>query len=359
MSKDYYSILGVEKTASKDDLKRAYRKLAHKYHPDKSGGDETKFKEVNEAYQVLGDEQKRAQYDQFGQTFDGASSGGNPFGGFNVNFEDLGGFGDIFETMFGGGFGRARRQTVRRGNDIGVDVTISFRDSAKGLKKSMEPRMYVQCDVCRGNGAEPGTPIETCTTCNGSGSTTQTRQTPLGVFSTSAVCTACQGEGKIAKQACSNCRGDGRTLETRKLEVDIPAGIADGQQIRVQGKGEAPARGGITGDLYVTVHVHQDKDLTREGDTVRSTVAIPFSKAAMGGTVSVTTLEGDHELSIEHGTQPGTEIRIRGKGFPSIRTGVKSDHVVRVQVEVPKKLSKKQKQLLEEFDGAAKKGFFG
>ena len=357
---DYYDILGVSRDASKEEVKKAYRKLAHKYHPDKDGGNEEKFKEINEAYQVLGNEQKRSQYDQFGQTFEG----GNPYGGFgggaegfNVNFDDLGGIGDIFETFFGGG--RTRGRTVRRGADIPVDLTISFKESADGTSQEIRHRLYQTCTHCKGNGAEPGTPIVDCPTCGGSGTINQTRQTPFGVFAQRAVCTTCQGEGKQAKVVCTVCRGDGRELRDRTLVIDIPAGIHDGQTIRVNGQGEAPARGGIPGDLYATIHVKPEEGLRRDGDNVRSSVHISFVDAALGTDVKVKTLEGNKTVNIVHGTQPLSEVRLEKLGFPRLGTKAKGDHIVTVHVEIPKRLSGKQKKLLQEFEAAGKKGFFG
>lgn len=361
---DYYDILGVSKDASSEEVKKAYRKMAHKYHPDKEGGDEEKFKEINEAYQVLGNDEKRAQYDQYGQTFDGAG-GGNPFGGFggqnvHVNFEDLGGIGDIFDTFFGGGAARgSRRQRVRRGNDVPVDVTISFEESAAGHKQDITHRIYQECSQCHGNGAEPGTPIETCQTCQGSGVVTQARQTPLGVFSQQSVCTTCQGEGKQAKTPCTVCKGEGRQLRERTLEVDIPAGIADGQTIRITGKGEAPARGGVPGDLFVTVHVQADKEMRREGNNVVSDVSIPFTGAILGAKVTVKTLGGEKEIEIEPGTQPEATITLSGQGFPSLQGTGRGDHLVHIHVEIPKKISRKQREILQEFKSTKKKGLFG
>lgn len=355
MPEDYYNTLGVTRAATKEDIKRAYRKLAHTYHPDKNGGDEEKFKQVNEAYQVLSDEQKRAQYDQFGQTFSGGGQGGSPFG-FNVNFEDLGGFGDIFESFFGGS---TRTRQVRRGADIQVDATISFRESANGVKTAISHRLYQVCDQCQGNGAEPGTPIETCVSCGGKGSVTTSRQTMLGVFSQSAVCPACQGEGKKPAKVCSSCRGEGRVVRQRNLDIEIPAGIADGQQVRISGKGEAAPRGGIAGDLYVLVHVTPDKHLRREGNNVRSQEKISFSQAALGTQISVETLYGNEKVAIAAGTQPGAEFTLRGQGFPDVRNQERGDHIVTVTVEVPRRLSRQQRKLLEELDGTKKKrGFF-
>lgn len=354
---DYYETLGVSRNASKEDIKKAYRKMAHKYHPDKDGGDEEKFKEINEAYQVLGNEQKRSQYDQFGQSFDGGNPYGGGFQGFNVNFDDLGGIGDIFETFFGGG--RTQGREVRRGADIPVDLTISFKDSATGTKQEIRHRVHQTCSHCKGNGAEPGTPIVDCPTCGGTGTVSQTRQTPFGVFAQRSVCTTCQGEGKQAKVTCTVCRGEGRELRDRTLVVDIPAGIHDGQTIRVNGQGEAPLKGGIPGDLYATIHVKPEEGLRRDGDNVRSDIKVSVVDAILGTSVKVKTLEGSKSIEVPHGTQPLTEIRLERLGFPRLGTSARGDHVVTVHVEIPRRLSGKQKKLLQEFQAAGKKGFFG
>ena len=354
---DPYTTLGVDKTATADDIKRAYRKLAHQYHPDKESGDEERFKEVNAAYQVLGDEEKRSQYDQFGTTFEDAGAGGAPggFGGFNVNFEDLG-INDVFEQFFGGG--RGPRQA--RGDDIGVDITISFQESAAGGKKEVTTRLPQTCSRCSGNAAEPGTPIKECTTCQGSGQVSTTRQTMLGTFAQTTVCPECRGEGKKAEQACTQCRGEGRELREQTLAVDIPAGIADGQTIRLSGKGAAAKRGGQAGDLYVKVHVDADDSLQRDGDEVRSTETISFVEATLGTEREVETLEGKQKLDIPAGTQPNAEFRLSGKGFPHLGSAGRGDHVVTIEVMIPKKLSKQQRQALESFRTAKeKKGLFG
>ena len=361
MASDYYNVLGVERTATKDDIKQAYRRKAHQFHPDKDGGDEEKFKEVNAAYQVLSDDQKRQQYDQFGSTFEDAGGGPGGFGGFNVNVEDFGNVGDIFEQFFGGGFGgqRRARQQVWRGEDISLDVTVSFEESARGVTRGVSPRIYQTCEKCHGNGAEPGTPITECSTCSGSGTVTTTRQTMLGVFQQRGVCPKCRGEGREIKTACSECRGEGRMVREKRLEIEVPAGIAGGQTMRLSGKGEVPPRGGMAGDLYVTVHVTPHERLVRDGQTVRSTESISFTEAALGTVRTVETLEGERELAIPAGTQPGTELVLDSLGFPELGGSRRGDQVVTVQVEVPKKLSRKQKKLLEEFEGVEKKGFFG
>lgn len=368
MPKDYYETLGVPRSATQDEIKKAYRKLAHKHHPDKGGGDEEKFKVINSAYEVLSDSQKRAQYDQFGDAFDGSSAGTNPGGfggfggfgnsGFTINMDDLGGMGDIFESVFGGG-GRTRGARRSRGSDIESNIEITFKESAVGVTKTVEQRIYDVCSKCHGNGAQPGTPIVNCNTCKGAGSTTQNFKTPLGTFAQKIMCQTCRGEGKIAKTPCSVCHGEGREKTTRRLDINIPAGIADGQTIRITGKGEAPTKGGSAGDLYVNVHVRPDAHLVRDRDNVRSQVAISFIDAALGSEKTVEMLSGKKTIRIPAGTQPNTEFRFEREGFPHVQSSGKGDHIVTVQVEIPKKLSKKQRELLEQFrEAPQKKGMF-
>ncbi len=346
---DHYTTLGVDRSASVSEVKKAYRQLAHKYHPDKDGGDEEKFKEVNEAYQVLGDENKRSQYDQFGQTFDNAGAGpsGNPFGGgFNVNMEDLGGVGSIFEQFFGGR--SSRGQQVNRGNDVAVDVTVSFEESAHGVKQDITHRIYQTCAHCHGNAAEPGTAIKDCSNCQGSGTVTTTKQTILGVFQQSSKCPDCKGQGKKPDTVCKQCRGEGRELKDRTLAVDVPAGISDGQALLLSGKGEVPQHGGQAGDLYVTVHVNQHESLNRSNDDVVSTIEISYLDAALGTKITAPTLNGEQKVVIPAGTQPNTKIKLDNIGFPSIRTGGKGDQIITINVSIPRKLSRTQKNLLKE-----------
>jgi len=352
-----YETLGVEKTATAEDIKRAYRKKAHEHHPDKDSGNEDEFKKVNAAYQVLSDDEKRSQYDQFGDTFDGAGAGGSSgFGGFNVNAEDFGGVGDIFEQFFGGRSGQTRER-VRRGDDIQIDVTISFLESAVGVNKDVTTRLHQTCSKCSGDGAEPGTPITECSTCSGQGTVSTTRQTMLGTFAQTSVCPTCHGDGKQAETNCSQCRGEGRELRDRTLEISVPAGIADGQTIRLSGKGSVPERGGVAGDLYIIVHVAAEKHLERDGNNVRSDVSISFVDAALGKKIEIDSLRGKQRLDVPAGTQPGTEIRLNELGFPGLGGGSQGDHIVTVLVVIPKKLSKKQKELLKGFEGAKSKLF--
>jgi len=367
MADDYYDILGVPRTATQEEIKKAYRKKAHKHHPDKKGGDEEQFKKVSGAYEVLSDTSKRSQYDQFGSNPQGGGSGfsGDPHGGFSqggftINMDDLGGVGDIFESFFGGGRSSARGKS--RGHDVETDIEISFQESADGATRTIEHRIFDTCSTCNGNGAKPGTPIASCKTCNGQGSVAKTHQTPFGAFSQRAVCQTCRGEGKLADTPCETCRGEGREKANRKLTVNIPGGIADGQSIRLSGKGEAPSRGGQAGDLYVHVHVKADKVLARDGNNVRSKASISFVDAALGIKLEVTTLHGNKVITVPAGTQPGTNFKLSGEGFPSLGSqsysDSKGDQIITIAVEIPKKLSRKQKELLEEFRNAPKKGMF-
>lgn len=361
MAVDYYNVLGVAKSASQDEIKKAYRKLAHKHHPDKSGGDEEKFKEINSAYQILSDPEKRSQYDQYGQTFEGAGfgGGGSPFGfdgqQVNINFEDLGGFSDIFSQFFGG-----RRQGPREvvGEDVAVDINISLEQSASGVKKEISPRLYAACTTCQGSGGEPGAKLKTCDTCKGEGTITQNHRTMLGVFAQQVVCPACDGEGKIPEHLCKECKGQGRTLQTAQLEVNIPAGIADGQSIRLSGKGEFPGKGGRAGDLYMRVHVQPHKTLKRDGLNVHTKAAISFVDAILGVDIQVAGLKGPAAIKIPAGTQPGEKIHLSKAGFPSLDGNRKGDEIVTVEVSIPKKISKTQKKLLQDWQGSSKQGFF-
>lgn len=349
MSKDYYNILGVDKSASKDDIKKAFRKKAHEYHPDK-GGDEAKFKEINEAYQVLGDESKRKQYDQFGSTFDGA--GGFPGGGAGfqgMNFEDLG---DIFGEMFGGGggfgFSGSRGAQRQRGGDILVDVDLSFHDSVFGTEKEISLTKNNKCARCAGVGAEPGTDLKTCETCNGQGFTVRVQRTMLGNVQARTTCTDCAGAGEIPETKCTECHGDGFVRSQKTLRVDVPAGVEDGMRIRVRGEGKSIGAAGEPGDLYLQLHVEQDSRFDRQGRDIYSEKEIGFTQAALGDEVEVDTVDGPVKLKIPSGTQSGDQLRLKNKGVPE--GGWRGDHYVIVKVKTPKKLSKTQKKLLQELD---------
>ncbi len=359
MAKDYYDILGVPRGASEDEIKKAYRKLAHKHHPDKSGGDEAKFKEASSAYSVLSDKDKRKQYDQFGQTFDGAGAGGGQgFGGFDFSgFSGRGnqagfdfgggGFEDIFSEMFGGGGRSSARSRAQAGNDIQVDVEITFDEMAKGVKKDIRLQKLSQCATCKGSGGEPGASEETCKTCHGQGQIQRTVKSFLGVFSQAEICPSCHGKGKTFSKQCHGCRGDGRVRSEQTISVDIPAGIASGQAISLAGQGEAGESGARAGDLYVVVRVKPHRFFDRKGDDVYSSAEISFAQAALGDKIIIETLEGDVTMKIPAGTQSGEIFRIRDKGIPHLQKYGRGDHMVKVIVDIPKKLSKEQKKLIE------------
>jgi molecular chaperone DnaJ len=362
MSKDYYNILGVEKTASVDEIKKAFRKLAHKYHPDKPTGNEEKFKEVNEAYQVVGDETKRQQYDQYGATFDqqggfggganwedfmraargqGGSQGGANFGGIDLG--DL--FGDMFGFSSRGGRGRQHR-----GQDIQVDVQIDFRDAVFGTEKEIKLTKHNACDVCSGSGAEPGAEIKTCEECNGQGQVRRVQQTILGAMQTVGACPSCGGAGKKASVNCKHCGGDGVVRSESTYNVKIPAGIDSGEAIRLTGKGEAIGVQGSPGDLYVRVHVKPESGYTRDGYDVYSEARISYPQAVMGDKIEIDTLEGKKKLVIPAGTESHQQFRLKGLGVTRLHGGGRGDQYVKVVVDVPKKVSRKAKKLLEEFE---------
>lgn len=373
MAKDYYNILGVGKRASQEEIKKAFRKLAHQHHPDKSGGDEAKFKEANEAYQVLGDPEKRAKYDQFGSAafFAGGRSayggeqggfgGGQGFGGFGHGFSAGGGsgfagegvdLGDIFGDLgdmfgFSSGGGRGRRGTPR-GADIQVDLELNFHDAVFGIEREVSLTKAVKCERCAGLGAEPGTKMKDCDTCGGSGSIVHQQRTMLGTMQTRRLCSACQGEGQTPETVCKNCRGIGLEHKRKTMSVRIPEGVSEGDMIRVRGEGEA-VKSGTSGDLYLRVHVRPDSRFERDGHTIRSRAEIGFTQAALGTEVDVPVVDGGEvTLKIPPGIQSGTELRLKGKGVPA--KGSRGDHLVIVQIVTPKKLSRQQRKLLEELD---------
>lgn len=360
MAKDYYKMLGVSRNASDDELKKAYRKLAHKFHPDKKGGDEAKFKEINEAYQVLSNKEKRAQYDRFGETFSGGAGGGRGSSGFegfdfgrgfegfsNGSFHFEGGFDDIFSNIFGGGSGGGRSR-VRRGSDIQVDVEISFEEMAEGVKKTFSLRRTVSCHACSGTGGKKGTSDTVCSTCGGSGSVRKTVRSFLGVFQQTAPCDACSGRGRVFREACSECRGAGTAKESRDISVDIPAGIEDGQMLSLSGEGESGGPGGVPGDLLVAVHVKKHPYFERRGNDILSTVSLSPARMALGDSVSVNTIEGEVMLKIPAGTRSGEVFRIRGKGIrPLGNSWNRGDQLITVTVLIPKRLSREERELFE------------
>lgn len=362
MSKDYYKILGAEKGASQEEIKRAYHKKAHQHHPDK-GGDEVKFKEINEAYQVLGNEQKRKQYDQFGSVFENMGSGSGGFngwedfarqyqgGGFNIHMDDFGDLNDVFSNMFSGFAGKQGRGQKRktRGSDIEYEIVIGFKEAIFGAEKEIVLNKKTICARCVGNGVEPGSKISTCGTCNGSGQIIKMQRTILGTIQTSSTCPDCDGEGKKVEKKCSQCKGAGVTKENKRLKFKIPAGINEGETIRLSGEGEAGIRGGASGDLYINFQIEKDPHFIRKENNIFSTLKISMAQAVLGDKIEVETIDGKVNLKIPAGTQNGKVFILRGKGATSLRSIGRGDHFVEIKVQIPENLTKKQKELIEEF----------
>lgn len=349
MAKDLYEILGIGKNATDDEIKKAYRNLAKKYHPDVNPGNkeaEQKFKEINEAYQILSDPQKRAQYDQFGSSaFEqgGFGQGDYDFGGFS-GFGDI--FSDIFD-MFGGG---TRRNTgPQKGKDIRYDMMLTFEEAAFGVEREIEIERYEECDKCNGSGAKAGTKAETCPVCHGTGEVRVTQNTPLGRIVNVRTCSRCHGEGKIINEPCTKCNGTGKIRKTRKIKVNIPAGIDDGQMVSLRGEGEPGARGGARGDLFIVIRVKPHKIFIRDGYNVLLKMPISFAEAALGAEMKVPTIDGNVIYNIPEGTQTGTKFRLKGKGIPYINGRGRGDQIVEVYIDVPRKLTERQKELLREF----------
>ena len=353
MAKDYYKILGVDKKASTEEIKKAYKKLAKQFHPDlnKAPDAADKFKEINEAAAVLGDSTKRNHYDQFG-TVDGQG-----FGGFD--YRDFQGQGFDFESMFenlfqGFGFG-GRRRGPARGHDLIYDLDIDLEEAAKGVKKAVSVVKQVSCETCDGTGAATKSALKTCSECKGSGVLKITRRTPFGMFATQTTCKTCEGTGEVIEKPCKTCKGRGRIDATKELEIKVPAGVEDAMRLRLSGEGEAGERGASPGDLYVTVHVKPHKIFKRDGDDLIIEAPITFGLAAMGGTIEVPTLDGPEEMRIPAGTQPGTEFRLKARGLPNLRGYGTGSMIIIVTVKVPDKLTKKQAELLKEFEGETKR----
>jgi molecular chaperone DnaJ len=365
MSKrDYYEILGITKEASADEIKKAFRKAAVKYHPDKEGGDETKFKEANEAYEVLKDPTKRQRYDQFGHAgVGGASGGGNPFEGFggfsgqsmHFDFGDMG-LGDIFGSFFGGGGGNQRRREDM-GRDVQTDITLTFEEAVFGAEKTLHITMNDVCSHCKGTRAEPGYEVKTCETCKGSGQVLQQMNTIFGAMQQAAICPTCRGRGKIPEKECSVCKGAGVERVKQDITIKIPAGIDDGAVIRLREHGEAAANGN-KGDLYVQVNVKAHKFFTREGDLILSNEHISMVDAALGTEIKVETVDGPVVMKVPAGTQSGTDFKLSGHGVPHIKNNSRGAHIVTVLVDTPTNLSKEQKELLESLKTTKKRGFF-
>jgi molecular chaperone DnaJ len=348
MSKrDYYEVLGLSKGASKEEIKKAYRRLSKKYHPDinKEPDAADKFKEIKEAYEVLSDDQKRAHYDQFGHTDPNQGFGG--FGG--ADFGGFGGFEDIFSSFFGGGGRRRDPNAPRQGADLQYTMTLSFEEAAFGKEVDIEIPREENCDTCHGTGAKPGTKAQNCSHCGGSGQISIEQNTPFGRIVNRRTCPSCQGRGTIIPHKCSTCSGTGKVKKRRKIHVKVPAGIDDGQQLRVAGQGEPGVNGGPPGDLYVVFHVRSHEFFERDGDDVYCEVPITFAQAALGDEIEVPTLHGKVKLKIPAGTQTGTRFRLKGKGIPNVRGYGHGDQHIVTRVVTPTKLTEKQKQLLKEF----------
>jgi molecular chaperone DnaJ len=348
MSKrDYYEVLGVSNSATKDELKKAYRKLSKQFHPDinKEPGADEKFKEVKEAYEVLSDDQKRSHYDQFGHVDPNQGfGGGGDFGG------GFGGFEDIFNSFFGGGGGRRRDPNApRQGADLQYTMTLKFEEAVFGKETDIEIPREEECDTCDGTGAKPGTKVNTCKHCHGSGQISVEQNTPFGRIVNRRVCHYCNGTGKEIKEKCTTCSGTGKVTRRNKIHVKIPAGVDDGQQLRVAGKGEAGINGGPAGDLYIVFHIRSHEFFERDGDDIYCEMPITFVQAAIGDEVEVPTLHGKVKLKVPAGTQTGTKFRLKGKGVPNVRGYGTGDQHVLVRIVTPTKLSEKQKQLLREF----------
>ena len=359
MSKDYYKTLGVDKGASQEEIKKAFRKMAHKHHPDKEGGDEEKFKELNEAFQVVGNPEKRRQYDQFGTTFDQAGPGfggqgfGQGFGGFQGAGFDAGDLGDILGDLFGGAAGFGGKKSRRsRGSDIEVDAEIDFKETVTGSDKVLNLYKNNQCEHCKGNGAEPGTKISACDNCDGSGKVQAVQKTVFGSFQSVAVCKVCHGEGKKPEKPCKECNATGVSKQSQQLKIKIPAGIDNGEVIKLMGQGEKGAYGGRAGDLYIHVRVRPDERFKRDGLNIISKEHISFSQASLGDNIQVQTIDGKVKLKIPAGTQGGQIFKLKAKGIPALRGSARGDQLVEVLVNVPKKLSKEQKKLIEELKKA-------
>lgn len=349
MSKrDYYDVLGVDKDASTEDVKKAYRKLARQYHPDvnKAADAESKFKEVQEAYEVLNDDQKRASYDRFGHVDPNQGMGGG--GG-----QDFGGFGDIFDMFFGGGGGGGRRNpnAPQRGNDLQYSMSIEFKEAVFGKELDITIPRTESCDRCHGSGAKPGTKPETCTVCKGSGQQEVIQNTAFGRIVNRRVCSACNGQGQVVKDKCSECHGTGKLKKQRKIHVKIPGGVEDGSQLRVSGEGESGTKGGPPGDLYIVIRVKTHEFFEREGDDIYCEVPLTFVQAALGDEIEIPTLTEKVKLKIPAGTQTGTHFRLKGKGVPRLRGYGQGDQHVKVVVVTPNNLDEEQKELLRRFAG--------
>ena len=351
-NKDYYEVLGLQKGASDDEIKRAFRKLAIKYHPDKNQGNaeaEAKFKEINEAYQVLSDPEKKARYDQFGSAdFDGSGFGSGGFGGFDFN--DMGGFGDIFETFFGGGGSSSRRRNGPvKGNDVEYTLNLTFEEAVFGVEKEITINRSENCETCHGTGAKAGTSPKTCTKCNGTGQVRVQRQTPLGNFVSNSTCDRCGGKGTVVEEPCHTCSGKGKVRKSRKIKINVPAGVDTGNVMPLRGQGEHGSNGGPAGDLYIRINVSKSSKFDRRGNDIYIDTHISMGRAALGVEITVPTVDGDVKYSIPAGTQSGTLFRLKGKGVPRVNSSGRGDQYVKVIVDIPKYLNEKQIEALKAF----------
>jgi len=354
MSKDYYKSLGLEKGASDEDIKKAFRRLAHQHHPDKQGGNVEKFKEINEAYQVLSDKEKKAQYDQFGQTFDNGGPGMGGFGqggfngqGYNINMDDLGDILGGFGDMFGFGGGRTTKKNSR-GRDLEIKITIPFLDAVFGCDKEIKLKKYTTCADCDGTGVPPGAKITTCDVCHGSGHVTTVQRTMLGAIQMQSVCQACGGDGKKASDHCKPCRGTGRVEKQVNIQVKIPEGINNGETIRLSGQGEVGQKGSPSGDLYIHIFTENDKRWQRDNYNINTQLEIKMTQAILGDNVEVETVDGKITIKIPEGTNSGAIIALRGKGVPKLRGGGRGDHLVTIKINTPTRISRNQRKLIEE-----------
>ena len=359
-NRDYYEILGVGKDASADEIKKAFRRLAVQYHPDKEGGDEAKFKEINEAYEVLKDQSKRQRYDQFGHAgVGGAAGGGNPFGGGfngqNINF-DFGDLGDIFGSFFGGG-GQQRNRQPNRGRDVEVQIELSFEDAVFGTERDVRIDLEDTCEHCKGKTVEPGYELKTCGTCKGAGQVVNVMRTIFGNIQQATVCPTCKGAGKVPEKTCTVCHSKGTQRKEQSMTIKIPAGVDDGATIRLRERGEATANG-PKGDLYVHLRVKAHKKFTREGDLILSEEHINMIDAALGTEIDVETVDGQVRMKVPAGTQSGTDFKLSGHGVPHLQKTTRGAHIVTIIVDTPTKLTKQQKELLEELRKSGKKGWW-
>ena len=374
MAGDYYQILGVSRDVDKDELKRAYRRLARQYHPDvnKEPGAEEKFKEISRAYEVLSEPETRSRYDRFGEAGVGGAAGGAS--GFDYN--DMGGFADIFETIFsgfGGGVGTAQGQSRRRngpvrGDDLRLDLKLDFREAVFGGEKQIKIPHLESCETCDGSGAKSGTGVKTCGTCNGAGQVRRATRTPFGSFAQVAACTTCNGTGQVIEEKCETCHGAGRQQETKNLKITIPPGVDNGTRLRVSGEGDAGMRNGTPGDLYVYLFVESDKEFTREGINIRSEISISYLQAILGCNLEVNTVDGKEELTIPSGTQPNTVLTLENKGVPKLGNPVsRGNHLITVKIDIPTKVNSEERELLEKLatvrgesiGKGSKEGFLG